>query len=560
MKLLLHIRGLSKSYRKKRVLYLEEFLIPEASITGIIGPDGAGKSTLLKIISGVLSYQGSVAFREIEIKDSPDRIKARLSYMPQGIGYNLYMDLTVQENIYFFGKLRGISEAVLKENARTLLEASGLWPHRDKLASHLSGGMKQKLGLACSLVSEPELLVLDEPSTGIDPLSRRQLWQVLTERLKSGNTTVVFATSYMDEAERADHLLFLNEGEVLFQGPTLEALGARMSLEEAFFESLSRTTGPAGEVSLPPEPQRATTEEPIQVKSLRKTFGETEALKGVDLHVMPAEVFGLLGPNGAGKTTLLRCLLGLERPDEGEISVAGLKPGTEELRYKVGYMSQIFSLYGDLTVRENILLYGRLYRVPKELLEKRLKWVLEFSGLSDYEDHPVRTVPLGMKQRLGLGVATIHMPQVLFLDEPTSGVDPLTRRLFWRFIKALSEQLNITVLVTTHNLIEADFCDRVAIMNERKIVVLGGPEELKKAFQQRHGQVFELKTDRPLQLDSLSERGIEAVAFGRRYHIWGKEITENSLRKVLQAQGLQIEYLRPIAPPMEDIFIEAVKG
>lgn len=552
------IRNLRKSYRGEPVLDIEALSIPEGSITGIIGPDGAGKSTLLKSITGVTRYSGSITYRDHEVRHNPEFIKSRLSYMPQGIGYNLYMDLTVEENIKFFAELRKLDKVIYERNGQTLLEGLGLWQHRKKLAGHLSGGMKQKLGLACSLVSEPELVVLDEPSTGIDPLSRRQLWQVLTERIKGLRTTVLFATSYLDEAERADRVVFLHKGKVLYEGQTEEILKQEASLEEYFFKTLRSKEEKASDVGLPPDTEVCSQQAPIEVEGITKTFGKTEALRDVSLRIEPAEIFGLLGPNGAGKTTLIKCIIGLLRPDRGTIRVLGFEPGSRELMFKVGYMSQIFSLYNDLTVTENIILYGRIYRVPEDVLKKRLQWILEFSGLSGYADEVVKRVPLGMKQRLALGVATVHMPQVLFLDEPTSGVDPLTRKTFWSFIHRLSRELNITVIVTTHNLIEADFCDRVAIMNEGEIVALSSPEDLKAGFTRTHGQVYEVRPEVPLKEDLLRERGIHVVPFGRRYHIWGKGLTEEGLKQFFYQQGIGIEYIKQISPPMEDIFIEAI--
>jgi len=557
---LIYIKNLTKSYRRKHVLSIDEYIISRGTINGIIGPDGAGKSTLLKALAGIISYNGSIKYRDIEVRSHPDKIKSLLSYMPQGIGYNLYTDLTVIENIFFFAQLKKIPKKQTTERAEILLQATGLWDHRNKLVSQLSGGMKQKLGLACSLISKPELLILDEPSTGIDPLSRRQLWQVLTERVKTQFTTVVYATSYMDEAERADKLLFLHNGSPLFKGNTLDILKEKESLEEAFFETLKQRITTKRFLELPPGPKRLSNSSGIEIYDLRKTYGKTIALRGITLTIKAGELFGLLGPNGAGKTTLLKCLLGLEKADSGRISVATLSPGSEELKYRVGYMSQVFSLYGDLTVKENILFYGQLYSVEHNLLMKRLQWIVNFSDIKDYLDTPVKYVPLGMKQRLALGVATIHMPDVLFLDEPTSGVDPLTRELFWSFIKTLSEQLGITVVVTTHNLIEADYCHRVAIMNEGEIVSVGSPAELKTEFQKKYGQEYEVKLNKPPSIERLSLKGLKAVPFGRRYHIWGKNITAETLRQILESTGLKVEYLKPIQPPMEDIFIEAIKG
>ncbi|RMG68719.1 MAG: ABC transporter ATP-binding protein, partial [Nitrospirae bacterium] len=449
---LLKLREVSKSYRKTKALNGIDCEIKTSEITGIIGPDGAGKSTLVKICAGIMPYKGSVLYRGSELRDSPEIIKPSLSFMPQGIGQNLYMELTVDENIEFFAALKGVDYEHKELQKQRLLEATGLKPFRDRLARNLSGGMKQKLGICCSLISMPELLILDEPTTGIDPLSRRQLWNILNEYLSGTENTIVYSTSYMDEAERCHSVLFLQNGEALYWGTPEKLTKKTGVLEDAFFELFARGGEAELHLSLPPDAVAFEGADGIVLEGVTKRFGDFTALDGVGLEIKRGEIFGLLGPNGAGKTTLIKCMVGLLKADEGSIRLTGLEPESPALRHRIGYMSQIFSLYGDLTVRENIELYGSIYGLREDLLKRRLQWIVEFGRLQDYIDTQVRSLPGGMKQRLSLGCATVHLPEILFLDEPTSGVDPVARALFWQFIRKLSRELGMTIVVTTHNL------------------------------------------------------------------------------------------------------------
>jgi ABC-type multidrug transport system ATPase subunit len=550
----LSLRGVSRKFRKVTALddiFLDIF---PSEITGIIGPDGSGKSTLLKICSGILGYDGSVLYRDMEVRNRSDAIKRHLSFMPQGIGQNLYMDLTIEENIDFFASLKDVPADIRDRRKERLLKGTGLEPFRRKYARELSGGMKQKLGICCSLVSMPDLLILDEPSTGIDPLSRRQLWDILNEFLREG-TTIMLGTSYMDEAERCHTINLLDDGRIRFSGQPEGLIAEKEGLEDAFFEILLKEKSPpATEIPFKRE-DMAGDKGTIEIKGLSKYFGSFTALKDVSISIGHGEVFGLLGPNGAGKTTLIKCMTGLLMPDEGEVVVSGMKPGEKMLRQRIGYMSQIFSLYGDLTVKENIELYGTLYGIRDGVLRERREWIIELSGLSGYEGALIKRLPTGMKQRLALGCATLNLPSILFLDEPTSGVDPLARKVFWQFIRGLSEKLGITVVVTTHNLIEADYCDRVAIMNDGRVIALDSPEALRRQFIEGSGEVYELYTESPFDKDIFRGQDIEIAPFGRRYHLWGRGLSEEALKNLLESHNMRYRYLKKINPPMEDVFI-----
>ena len=554
------LRGVSRRFRRVRALDGVDLDVFPAEITGIIGPDGSGKSTLLKICSGILGFEGSALFMGRDLRKHPESIKGLLSFMPQGIGQNLYMDLSVEENIDFFAALKDVPSERRDGLKQRLLEATGLLPFRQRRARHLSGGMKQKLGICCSLVSEPGVLLLDEPSTGIDPLSRRQMWELLHEFVTGTSTTIILGTSYMDEAERCHSLTFLDEGEVVFSGPPEDLMEDEKTLEEAFFEIL---LGRKGEMPAPEIPFRAEAftgdTAAVRIEGVSKYFDSFTALDGIDMTIGQGEVFGLLGPNGAGKTTLIKCMTGLLRPDKGEIRVSGLKPESPELKSRIGYMSQVFSLYGDLTVGENIGIYGALYGIRGEALRERTQWVIEVAGLRGMEGTVVKRLPLGIKQRLALGCATMNLPSILFLDEPTSGVDPVARRSFWRFIRGLSERLGITVIVTTHNLVEADFCDRIAIMNEARVIALDTPEELRRVFVKEQGDVYEVYPEGGIDTDVFASEGVSTTSFGRRCHVWKRGLREDALRRLLDEHGVRYRRLRRIKPPMEDVFIYFLK-
>ncbi len=557
---IISFRGVSRKFRRLYALQDIDIDVFPAEITGVIGPDGSGKSTLLKICSGILDFRGSATFMGTDLKKEPESIKRHLSFMPQGIGQNLYMDLSVEENIDFFAALKDVSRERRDTLKERLLAATGLQSFRERHAKNLSGGMKQKLGICCSLISEPGVLLLDEPSTGIDPLSRRQMWELLHEFVSGTGTTIVLGTSYMDEAERCHSLTFLDAGRVVFSGPPEQLMKDEKTLEEAFFEIL---LGRKKEIPSQDIPFRAEvfTRDPVAVRieGVTKYFDSFKALDNIDISIKQGEVFGLLGPNGAGKTTLIKCMTGLLKPDKGIISVSGLKPESPELKSRIGYMSQVFSLYGDLTVRENIGIYGALYGIKGAALRERTQWVIDVSDLRGREGTIVKSLPVGIKQRLALGCATLNLPSILFLDEPTSGVDPVVRKSFWQFIRALSNKLGMTVIVTTHNLVEADFCDRIAIMNEARVIALDTPEELREVFVKERGDVYELYPEEPVNTEIFTSRQVSITSFGRRYHIWRKGLSEEEIKRLLDSHKIRYRYIHRIKPPMEDVFIYFLK-
>lgn len=533
--------------------------IAPSEITGVIGPDGAGKSSLLKICAGVLSFEGAATFMGKDLGRDPESVKKYLSFMPQGIGLNLYMDLSVEENIDFFAAIKDVPSVKRDGLKDRLLEVTGLSAFRARFAGQLSGGMKQKLGICCSLISGPEVLLLDEPSTGVDPLSRRQLWELLNKFIREAGTTLILSTSYMDEAERCHSVRFLHGGKVLFSGTPEQLMEDGKDLEGAFFEMLLEGKSPPSyEIPFGPGAAKGGPIA-ITINSVNKSFGSFKAVDDVGLSVFRGEIFGFLGPNGAGKTTLLKCILSLLKTDTGDITVLGMRPGDPALKRAIGYMSQIFSLYADLTVKENIDLYGSIYGIEKKVFADRARWVISVADLAGMEGALVGKLPLGMKQRLALGCAMLNLPQVLILDEPTSGVDPAARRSFWQLIRGLSKKLNTTVLVTTHNLVEADYCDRIAIMNEGRLIAVDAPEKLRNDFVNASGAVYEFYPIDEIDTGIFSSRQLSITPFGRRYHVWKKGLTENELRAFLDSHRTRCHYLRTIRPPMEDVFIHFIE-
>ena len=548
-------KNVSKKFKKFYALKDINLDVIPSDITGIIGPDGSGKSTLLKICSGVLSYEGTAMFMNTDIRKHPESIKSHLSFMPQGLGLSLYMELSIDENINFFAAVKNVPDAKKEHLKKQLLDATGLAPFTGRLAKHLSGGMKQKLGICCSVISNPEVLLLDEPSTGVDPLSRRQLWELLNGFISETGTTLLLATSYMDEAERCHSVRFLHEGKMIFSGDPEQLITGDKDLEEAFFEMLLKGKElPKYEIPFKTDVS-ANEAVAIKIEGISKYFDSFCALDNVSLSIRSSEIFGFLGPNGAGKTTLLKCILALLKPDGGSIEVLGLPSGNPELKERIGYMSQIFSLYGDLTVKENIDLYGTLYGIEKRALKERMKWVLDVSNLLGKEDMIVKRLPLGMKQRLALGCATLNLPSLLILDEPTAGVDPVARRSFWQLIRGLSNNLGMTVMVTTHNLVEADYCDRIAIMNEGKIIAVDTPENLRKDFVNNSGEVYEFYPEISLDKKIFSSHQISITPFGRRYHVWKQGLNDKEIKSLLNSHSIPYRYIRNIPALMEDVFI-----
>jgi len=517
-------------------------------ICGLIGPDGAGKSTLMRLSAGLLlPDSGNLQVLGMDVIESPLQIQSAVGYMPQRFG--LYEDLSVQENLDLYADLHGVDQQQRRVRYQELMHMTALAPFARRLAGRLSGGMKQKLGLACTLVRTPRLLLLDEPTAGVDPVSRRELWAIIDRLVRKEGISVLLSTAYLDEAERCDEIILMHEGCVLDQGSpgyfsdrmrghtfhistlslTRRNLLRRMSdapgiidavidnervrvvmreakapdlvasladvtdvnieavepiFEDAFVATLKQEQA-ASQSSLIAKSMITTPEGiAIEVNNVQKRFGDFYAVKDVSFSVKHGEVFGLLGANGAGKSTTFRMLCGLLPVSAGELTVAGhdLRRATAHARSRLGYMAQRFSLYVNLTVMENLKFFASAYGLDRTQRRQRIAWALEAFDLTAYANGSSGDLPLGYKQRLALAAALLHEPDILFLDEPTSGVDPLARREFWRRINELAES-GVTVLVTTHFMAEADYCDRLVIMAEGEVLAQGTPAALKARFR-----------------------------------------------------------------------------
>ena len=516
-------------------------------VTGLVGADGAGKTTLIRTAAGlIVPTAGSVAVLGLDSVVDTIEIQSRVGYMPQKFG--LYQDLTVKENIDLYADLQGVPSSQRKDRYRRLLQMTGLEPYTRRMAGALSGGMKQKLGLACSLIKSPKMLLLDEPTVGVDPISRRELWKIVYELVENDGIGVLLSTAYLDEAERCDHVVVLHEGEKLAEGTPREfkeRVGQRVALVDppadikprrihtrlvgrahivdatirsgrvrvvtdafgtqavndalpkqwrATIKNTSSTFEDAFMTLIPHRESRIqinNTEEPsdktvlneevvVQTKALQKYFGDFEAVKRLSFEVHHGEIFGLLGPNGAGKSTTFRMLCGLLSASAGEISVAGydLRHSPSRARSRLGYMAQQFSLYGQLSVKENLSFFGRAYGLGGNRLRLRLEWAFEEFGLGKWRDKAAGQLPGGYKQRLAMAASLLHEPDILFLDEPTSGVDPFARREFWLRINGFAEQ-GVTVVVTTHFMEESEYCDRMLIMSQGENLAMGTPSEIR---------------------------------------------------------------------------------
>lgn len=484
----LDIRHVVHRYGKTLTLDRVDMAIPAGFMAGLIGPDGVGKSTLLGIAAGVTRVQqGQVRVLGADMAVAGERhaAGARIAYMPQGLGRNLYPTLGVAENLDFFGRLFGQDGAERHARIDELLLATGLAPFRDRPVGKLSGGMKQKLGICAALIHDPDLLILDEPTTGIDPLSRRQFWDLIARmRERRPGMSVLVATAYMEEAERFDWLAAMHGGRVIATGSPAEIRekAGEATLERAFValmpEEVRRDDAP-----LLVTPRVVYDGVPaIQADGLTRRFGDFTAVDHVSFRIEKGEIFGFLGSNGSGKSTTMKMLTGLLPATEGKAELFGqpLHAGDMETRRRVGYMSQSFSLYGELTVRQNLLLHAQLFGIARSEIEPRIEEMLDRFDLGGVADSKPESLPLGIRQRLQLAVAVIHRPEVLILDEPTSGVDPVARDGFWRFLMALSRDDGVTIFLSTHFMNEAERCDRISLMHDGKVLALGSPAELKK--------------------------------------------------------------------------------
>ena len=474
--------------RYGRIAALDDVTVafPAGRMVGVIGPDGVGKSSLLAIIAGARQIQtGRVLVLDGDMADSGHRraVCPRIAYMPQGLGKNLYPDLSVRENIEFFARLFGQSRSEREWRISEVLDSTGLTPFADRPAKKLSGGMRQKLGLCCALIHDPDLLILDEPTTGVDPLSRRQFWELI-ERMRSRRPgmSVLVATAYMEEAERFDALIAMNAGKVLAVGSPaeLKAQTHAQTVEDAFTALLPEAIR-AGRRRLEIPPLRILDAEPvITARDLTCRFGDFTAVDRVSFTIERGEIFGFVGSNGCGKTTTMKMLTGLLTPSEGEALLFGKPPDAHDInsRRRVGYMSQSFSLYSELTVRQNLDLHVRLFHLPARKVHTRLHDLVQRFGLADYLDQRTSELPLGIRQRLSLAVAIVHEPEMLILDEPTSGVDPLARDRFWELLIDLSRNQGVTIFVSTHFMNEAERCDRISLMDSGRVLATDTPRNL----------------------------------------------------------------------------------
>lgn len=544
--MLVDIRNVTKQFEKEALPAVDSVsaVIPQGQILGLAGPDGAGKTTLIRLIAGLLKpTSGTITIDGYDTILDADKIHRVIGYMPQKFG--LYEDLTVIQNLNLYADLRGVLGEERKKAFEKLLAFTDLTRFQQRLAGALSGGMKQKLGLACSLLSKPMLLLLDEPSVGVDPLSRRELWKMVQELVQEG-ITVLWSTAYLDEAERCSNVFLLNEGKLLYKGPPAELTqrvkdrvfkvknvegsrraalfnalneqnisdgviqGADLRLvikkiepdpinipelhagtkikivqtlprfEDAFIDILGGGPGGISVLAERTPEVKTKSDAVVQAEHLTKKFGDFTAADDITFKIPSGEIFGLLGPNGAGKTTTFKMMCGLLQPTSGKAFVNGLDleqaPG--EARAHVGYMAQKFSLYGNLSVLQNLNFFSGIYNMKGRKRKIAVDEMVEIFGFKNYLNENAETLPLGFKQRLALSCSVMHHPEVLFLDEPTSGVDPITRREFWNHINGLVEK-GVTVMVTTHFMDEAEYCDRIGLVYRGKMIKLGTPDELK---------------------------------------------------------------------------------
>ncbi len=463
--------------------------VPAGCMVGLIGPDGVGKSTLLALVAGVRKIQtGHVIALDGDMADDAHRraVCGRIAYMPQGLGRNLYPTLSVFDNIDFFGRLFGQGAAERRSRIDELLHATGLDPFGARPCGKLSGGMKQKVSLCCSLMHDPDLLILDEPTTGVDPLSRQQFWELIDSiRARRPSMSVMVATAYMDEASRFDWLAAMDDGKVLAHGAPKDILAQaqKTNLDDAFIALLPpEKRAEHQEVIVRPLEASADKTPAIEAKGLTRRFGDFIAVDHVSFSIGRGEIFGFLGSNGCGKSTTMKMMTGLLPTTEGSVKLFGEPMGADDMeaRRNVGYMSQAFSLYSELTVRQNLDLHARLYHLPENEIEGRIGELLERYDLKHVADAKPASLPLGIKQRLQLAVAVLHRPHILILDEPTSGVDPVARDSFWRSLIDLSRNDGVTIFISTHFMNEAERCDRISLMHRGRVLAVGAPKEIVK--------------------------------------------------------------------------------
>ena len=511
--------------------------IPSRIMVGVIGPDGVGKSTLLGLIAGVKKIQhGEVVVfgKSIADQETLREMRGRIAYMPQGLGRNLYPTLSVFENIDFFGRLFGLSATERRSKIDELLTATSLEKFEARPAGKLSGGMKQKLSLCCALINDPDLLILDEPTTGVDPLSRGQFWDLInTIRARRPQMSVIVATAYMDEAERFDWLMAMDDGKIIATGTLKELLAktGEPNLDDAFIAMMPEAKR-ALHKKVVVRPRVASPDETpaIEAEGLTRRFGDFVAVDHVSFRIPRGEIFGFLGSNGCGKSTTMKMLVGFLPASSGTCKLFGEPMGSNDMqaRRNVGYMTQAFSLYGELTVAQNLQLHAELYHLPPEKVAGRIEELLERYDLKSVVDARPDSLPLGMKQRLQLAVAVLHEPSILILDEPTSGVDPIARDAFWHTLIDLSRDDGVTIFVTTHFMNEADRCDRISLMHAGKVLAVGAPQELVKergsasledCFVGYLAEAAGIDMSKKAEAPTPAAAGVEAIERPKRFSI-----------------------------------------
>lgn len=560
---IIKVENLYKNYKKIRAIENVTFSVKKGEVFGLIGPDGAGKTSVIQILAGVLKAdRGSVFINEIDVTKYPEKVKSIIGYMPQGLGLNLYDSLSIEENIDFFKGLRLIPNEIFEKNKKTLLEITRLTPFLKRQARALSGGMRQKLALVCTLLHLPDVILLDEPTTGVDPLSRQDFWNIIHGLVRQRGVTVLLTTSYMDEAERCHRVALMHEGKILFQGSP-EEIG---NLEEFFVSMVKneKNKEPCSVKSLSLNSLRQENSHSgvsiISCYSVTKMFGNFKAVDSVNLEVKKGEILGLLGPNGAGKTTLIKMMCGLLQPTNGEIKIGGYDVKREKSKVWniIGYMSQKFSLYKDLTVRENMKLYAGLYSVSKNDFTE----ILELLGLREFENRSTKDLPLGIRQRVALACALLHEPPVLFLDEPTSGVDPVARRSFWKIIFELSREKKVSILVSTHYMDEAENCDRLCLMHRGKVIAQGSPESLKKNAERLSGRLIQVRSEKFMETHDLLIKNFKSISiYGNKIFIrsFDPEETKQNIREILTNAGLRQFEITLSSVPLQEAFVDYIR-
>ena len=466
----IEVKNVSKSYGRVQALSDVSFAVGKGEVFGLIGPDGAGKTSMFRILCSLLLPEaGSASVDGFDVVKQMREVRCRVGYMPGK--FSLYQDLTIEENLKFFATLFGTTVEAGYDSIKAIY--SQIERFKDRKAGALSGGMKQKLALSCALVHSPSVLLLDEPTTGVDPVSRKELWEMLLT-LKERGITIVASTPYLDEVRCCERVAFLDHGKV-----------RGIDTPEVILDRFKAIFNPPGVESVAVVQQQTELENVIEVEHLVKAFGSFHAVDDISFSVKRGEIFGFLGANGAGKTTAMHILTGLSQPTSGTGTVVGydIRTEHEQIKKHIGYMSQKFSLYEDLTVAENIRLFAGIYGMQDEDIRRKTDELLDRLQFTEHKNDLVGSLPLGWKQKLAFSVAIFHEPGVVFLDEPTGGVDPATRRQFWELIYGAASR-GITVFVTTHYMDEAEYCDRISIMVDGKISALGTPDELKRRFRQ----------------------------------------------------------------------------